>query len=69
MSTIKESVHRWDSFIVKLRAPTAYLYSLDNNVAARTSNRGMASCFSGVTFDVEHRNSQYVLLLLSVERM
>ena len=47
----------------------AFLYSLDNNVAAQSSNRGLFSCFSGATFDVEHRSSQYVLLLLSVERM
>jgi len=46
-----------------------FLYSLENNVSAQSSNLGMASCFSGATFDVEHRSSQYVLLLLSVERM
>jgi len=47
----------------------AFLYSLDNNVAAQTSNLGMVNCFSGATFDVEHRNSQNVLLLMCVERM
>jgi len=46
-----------------------FLYSLDNNVAAQNSNLGMVSCFSGATYDVEHRSSQNVLLLLSVEGM
>ena len=64
-----ESVHRWDSFIVMLRAPRAFLYSLDNNIAAQTANLGIVNCFSGANFDVEHRNSQYVLLLLTVERL
>jgi len=47
----------------------AFLYSLKNNVAAQRSNLGMVNCFSGATFDVEHRVSQYILLLLYVERM
>jgi len=47
----------------------AFLYRLDNNVAAQISNLGMVNCFSGDTFDVEHRSSQDVFLLLSVERM
>jgi len=47
----------------------AFLYSLETNVAAQSSNRGMISCFSCATYDVEHRTSQYFLLLLSVERM
>ena len=34
-----------------------FLYSLDNNVAAQSSNLGMVSCFSGATFEVEHRSS------------
>ena len=66
---MEESVHRWDLFIVMLRAPMAFLYSLDNNVAAQNSNLGIVNCFSGTTFDVEHRSSQNVLFLLSVERM
>ena len=51
-----------------LRACVAFLYSLDSNVAAQSSNLGIVS-FSGATFDVEHRRSQDILLLLSVERM
>ena len=47
----------------------AFLYSLDNNVAAQSSNLGMVNCFSGATFDVENRSSQYILMLLFVERM
>ena len=47
----------------------AFLYSLDNNVAAQSSNLGIVNCFNGATFDVEHRSSQDVLLFLSVERM
>ena len=45
----------------------AFLYNLDNNVAAQSSNLGMVNCFSGVTFDVEHRSSQNIMLLMSVE--
>jgi len=47
----------------------AFLYSLDNNVAAQSSNRGIVNRSNGATLDVEHRSSQDVLLLLSVERM
>ena len=46
-----------------------FLYSLDNNVAAQSSNLGIINCFNGATLDVEHRSSQGVFLLLSVERM
>jgi hypothetical protein len=42
----------------------AILYSLDKNVAPQSFNRDMVSSFSGATFDVEHRSSQYALLLL-----
>jgi hypothetical protein len=69
VKTIEESVHRYDSLIVMLSARMAVLYSLDNNVAAQSSNLGMVSCFSGATFEVEHRNSHEDMLLLSVERM
>jgi len=55
--------------MVMLRACVAFLYSLDNNVAAHNSNLGMVSCFNGATLDVEHNNSDDVLLLTSVERM
>ena len=51
-----------------LRAWMAFLYSLDNNVAAQSSNLGIVSCFSGATFEVEHKSSQNILLL-SLERM
>jgi hypothetical protein len=47
----------------------AFLYNLASNVAAQSSNLGIVSRFNGATFDVEHRSSQDVLLLLSVERM
>ena len=47
----------------------AFLYSFDYNVAAQSTNLGIVSCFSGVTYDVEHRSSEYILLLLSVECM
>jgi len=47
----------------------AFLYSLDNNIAAQSSNLGMVNCFNGATLDVEHRISQDILLLLSVECM
>jgi len=66
---MEESVYGWDSFTVMLRARMAFLYSLASNVAAHNSNLGIVSCFSGATFDVEHRSSHDVLLLLSVERM
>jgi len=46
----------------------AFLYSLDNDGAAQSPNLGIVSCFSGATFDVEHR-SLHDILLLSVERM
>ena len=52
--------------IVMLSARMA-LYSLDNNVAAQSSNLGMISYFNGATFEVEHRSSHD--LLLSVEQM
>jgi hypothetical protein len=52
-----------------LRARVAFLYSLDNSVAAQSSSLGIVSCFSGATFDVEHNSSQDVFLLMSVERM
>jgi len=44
---------------------TFLIYSLSLGVLIS----GMVNCFSDATFDVEHRSSQYVLLLLSVERM
>ena len=44
----------------------AFLYSLDNNVAAQSSNLGMVSCFNGAIFDVEQRSSHEDFLLLSV---
>jgi len=47
----------------------AFMYSLDSNVAAKNFNFGMVNCFSGSTFDVEHRSSQDVFLLLSVEQI
>jgi len=47
----------------------AFLYSLDNNVAAQSCNLGIVNCFNGATLDVEHRSSQDVFLLLLVERM
>jgi hypothetical protein len=65
---MEESVHRWDSFTVMLRVQMAFLYSLANNVAAHNYNLGIVSCYSGATFEVEHRSSHDVLLLLSVER-
>jgi len=51
-----------------LRSLVAFLYSLDNNVAAQSSSLGMFSCFSGATFNVEHRSAQDILVLF-VERM
>jgi len=66
---MEESVHRQDSFIPILREPMAFLYSLDNSVAAKSSNLGMVNFLSAATFDVEQISSEYVLLLLSVERM
>ena len=68
VKAMEESVHRWDSFTVMLRARMAFLCNLPSNVAAHNSKLGIVSCFSGVTFDVEH-SSHDVLLLLSVERM
>jgi len=68
VNTMKDSVNIYDSFIVKLRAAVAFLYSLDNNVAEQISNLGIVNCFIGATFDVEHRSSQDVFLLLSLER-
>jgi hypothetical protein len=47
----------------------AFLYSLVNNVAAQSSNLGIVNCFNGATLNVEHKSSQDVLLLLSVERI
>ena len=47
----------------------AFLYSLDNNIAAQSSNLGIVNGFNGATFDVEHRSQQEILLLLSVQRM
>ena len=69
VKAMEESVHKWDSFTVKLRARMAFLYNLANNVAAHNSNLGIVSCFNGATFDVEYRSSHEVLLLLSVERI
>jgi hypothetical protein len=67
---MEESVHRQDSLMFTLlRAHVASLYSLDNNVAAQSSNLGIVSCFNGATFEVEHSSSHDVfLVLLSVER-
>jgi len=45
----------------------AFLYSLDNNVPAQISNLCMVNYFSGFTFDMEHRISKDIFLLLSVE--
>ena len=42
----------------------AFLYSLDNSVAAQSSSRGMVSFFSGATFDMERRSSQYNLIVI-----
>jgi len=67
VKAMQESVYRWDSFTVKLRARMAFLYNLASNVAAHNSNLGILSCINGATFDVEHNS--HVLLLLSVERM
>jgi len=36
----------------------AFLYSLENNLAAHGSNLGKVNCFSGATFDGEHRRSE-----------
>ena len=47
----------------------AFLYGLDKNVAAQISKLGIVICFSGATFHVEHRSSQDIFLLLSVDRM
>jgi len=47
----------------------AFLYSLNKIVSAQISNLGIVNCFNGATLNVEHRSSQDVLLLLSVERM
>ena len=66
---MEESIHRWDSFTVMLRARMAFLYNLASNVAAHNSNLRIVSCFNGATFDVEYRSSHEVLLLLSVERI
>jgi len=51
------------------KLPMALLYSLDNNVAAQSSNICMVLCFIGATFDVEQRSSKDIFLLLSVERI
>jgi len=51
-----------------LMARVAFLYSLDNSVAAQSSSLGIVSCFRGATFDVEHRSSQD-FFLWSVERI
>jgi len=45
----------------------AFLYSLDNNVTAQISNLCVVNYFSGDTFDMEHRTSQDIFTLLSVE--
>jgi len=47
----------------------ALLNSFDNNVAAHSSNLGIVNYFNGAALDVEHRISQDILLLLSVERI
>jgi len=39
----------------------AFLYNLDNSVAAHSWNLAIVTLFSGATFDVEHRSSQDVL--------
>ena len=44
----------------------AFLYSLDNNVAAQNSNLRIVNFINVATLDLEHRSSQDVLLLLSV---
>jgi hypothetical protein len=69
VSTMEESVHKYYSCIVVLRARMAFLYSFANSVAVQSSNLGIVGCFNGVTLDVEHKSLQDVLLLLSVERM
>jgi hypothetical protein len=55
---MEESVHRWGSFIVMVRARVALLYSLDNNTAAQSLSLGIVSWFKGAAFEVEHRSSQ-----------
>ena len=52
-----------------LMATISFLYSLYNNVAAQISNLGMVNCLSGLTIGVEHRSSQDVFLILSVNRI
>ena len=44
VSKMEESVHRLDSSIVMLRARMAFLYSLDNAVAAQSSNLCTVKC-------------------------
>jgi len=62
-------VYMLDSFIVMLSEPTSFLYSLDINETAQSSNICIVNCLRGATFDVEQRSSQDVFLLLSVYRM
>ena len=61
VKAMEESVHRWDSFTVTLRARMAFLYNLASNVAAHNSNLGIVSCFSDATFDVEHSSRCFVI--------
>jgi len=44
----------------------AFLYSLDNNVAAQSSSLGIVNCFKGATLDVAHRSSQDVSLWIVI---
>jgi len=67
LRTMELYVHMWDTFIVMLRAPMAFLYRWDNNVAAQSSNLGNVIYLSDSAFDVEQRGSQDLFLLLSVE--
>ena len=61
VNTMDESVHRLDTFIIMLRAPVAFLYTLDKNIGARSSNLGIVNSFNDAILDVEHRSSQDVL--------
>jgi len=69
VKAMEESVYRWESFTMMLRARKAFLYNLASNVVAHNSNLGIVSCFNGATFEVGHGSSHDVLLLLSLERM
>jgi len=65
VSTIEECVHSQDSFIVMLRARMAFLYRLDNDLAAQCYNVGMVIYFSCATFDVEHKFTKCLVVSLS----